>query len=377
LLTLGIDAGLVVNAYSPFEKFVVFSENPQAISFGSIYEAGGGGTETRLYAKTVGAGRLVWMDFSPDSEDHIHNANVKHLNAITAAILRYLSRQAYSALATWPQARGFAALLDEDTEDRFDNAASVLELAKRKSYPISWYILSNEALKHRNLTRAMSEVGEIACHGDHHGVFTKSNRHDQVARIARCQKVLMEITGINPVAFRPPEEKHNSATIDAIINNGMTHYIADSSPDRAVPDIQVSLVSGKTLVSLPRMVNDDYEMWNTRGLDYEDSIQLIDEEVGWMRYVGGLYMFSFHTQNVGNKDNLNVIDHLGDKLKKLNAYFETSKTISEWWRFRAGLQKGEGYTEEQVVRFSPVMLSVNEQGELLSVPYYPGYHNKN
>lgn len=369
LLTLGFDAGLILKAYSPFEGFRAISKSPQAISIGNVYDAGGE-NETRLFAKTIGSGRLIWMEFAPDPKDHSPVINVKHLNALNASIFRYLSRQTYSVIAMWPQAKHFAALIEQDTEDQFDKAEAIIDLVNKKDYPISWYILSNEALKHRQLTQKMSQMGEIACHGDNHGLFTKSSRQDQVIRIARCQKVLAEITSIKPLAFRPPEEAYNSSTVDAIVNNGMTHYIANNTPDRAVPEIHISLDSGKSLVSIPRLVSDDYEMWHTRNLNHANTISLMDEEISWVSHIGGLYMYSFHTQHMGNPDHLNAIEYLGDKLKQLDAYFTTSKNIADWWRFRTALQRNEWVTEEQFSHFNPVLLSVSEDGQLISTPYH-------
>lgn len=371
LLTLGFDAGLILKAYSPFTSFIALSKFPQALSIGSSLEVGGE-NETRLYAKNLGSGRLVWMEFSPHPSDNNPEINVVHLNALMASIFRYLFRQPFSSIATWPFAKPFAAILEEDTEDLFVNAKAVLALAEEKDFPISWFILSNEALKYRWLTRKMANVGEIACHGDNHGVFTKSSRQEQVVRIARCQKVLEKITGIKPLAFRPPEEQHTSATIDAIINNNMTHYIANYSPDRAVPEIQYSLTNKKTLVSIPRMVSDDYEMWSTRQLNKMDSIILVNDQVEWMNHIGGLYMYSFHSQFMGNIDNLKVIEHMVDKLKQSDAYFETSKNIADWWQFRTALQQGNSNNTDSAEKFSqfnPMILSVDATGQLTIQPY--------
>ena len=368
LLTLGFDAGLILNAYSPFEGFKATSESAQAISIGDTYRPGGD-KETRLYAQTVGPGRLVWMDFAPDPVDNPPELKVTHLDAVMASIFRYLSRQSYSAIATWPQARKFAGLIEEDTEDQYLNAKNVIQLVRQRDYPISWFILSNVALKHRDLTRQMAKTGEIACHGDNHGIFTKNTRREQVVRIARCQKVLHEITGVMPLAFRPPQEEYNSSTIDAIVNNGMTHYIANYTSDRPVPEIQLSLNGNKSLVSIPRMVSDDYELWHTRDLDRDDTIRMITHETDWMQYIGGLYMYSFHTQYMAKQDNLNAIQFLADKLQHSNTYFATASDIADWWRFRTDLQQGKPGTQNQITKFKPVLLSVNEQGQLISVPY--------
>lgn len=368
LLTLGFDAGLILSANSPFMHAQAFAESPQAISIGDTYIAGGK-HETRIYAKTVGAGRLVWMDFPPSPEDNGPSINVNHLNAVMAAIFRYLNKQPYTALATWPQARHFAALIEEDTEAKFTNAEKVNQLVEQMSSPITWFMLSNEALKYRELARNLAHSGEVACHGDNHGVFTKSSPRDQEIRIARCQKVLQQITGIRPLAFRPPEEEYDSNTIDAIVNNGMDHYIANHSPDRAVPEIIDSQDNSKSLVSIPRMVSDDFELWYIRNLNHAATLKLVDSEITWMQEVGGIYMFSFHTQFMNKADNLNTVKHIITRIKNLKAYFATSRDIADWWRFRTALQQGKRVANSAYAKFKPVMLVVTTTGELRRYPY--------
>lgn len=369
LLTLGFDAGLILDAESPFDSYITRSETSQAISIDSTYSAGGD-IQTRLYAKSLQSGRFVWMDFAPDQLDNGPGINVTHLNALMASIFRYLSHTTYSAIAMWPEAKPFAALIEQDTEDKFHNTEEIVKLVEQKGFPISWYILSNEAVTQRELTRRMSKVGEIACHGDNHSVFSISKARDQVIRIARCQKVLTELTGVKPLAFRPPEEKYTSSTIDAIVNNGMTHYIANNSPDRAVPEIQQSLVNQKTLVSIPRVVSDDYEMWHTRKLNKTESVSLIDDEINWINNIGGIYMYSFHSQFMGKSDNVSAIEHMGGRLKNSDAYFTTSNNIADWWRFRTAMQQHESTTVEQFSRFKPILLSVTKEGQIINEPIY-------
>ena len=374
LLTLDFDAGLVIDAFSAFGGYQVFADNPQAVNFNATYEVEVT-KGTRLYAKSVGQGRLVWLDFPPDPIDNSLEVNVTHLNALVASIFRYFSRQPYSAIATWPQGKPFAALVDEDTEDQFQNANDVIELSQKYGYPISWYILSNQALKHRSIAKNLPKYGEIACHGDHHGVFTLSNSREQVIRIARCKKVLKALTGIEPKAFRPPEERHNSATIDAIANNGMDHFIAVNSPDRAVPEKLVSLTNGKSLISIPRMINDDYELWHVRGLNYIESTKIFDGEVKWSRLIGGVHMFSFHTQFIDDHDHFRALQHLCDQLIRNKAYFQTSQAIADWWRFRQLLSDGQDVPIDLIKQFQPMRVSVNERGELKLEAYQANQNN--
>jgi len=369
LLTLGFDAGLILATDSDFRHFQATSPDPQAISIGDNYDAGGVHA-TRLYAKTVGAGRLVWMDFLPAVDDNSPKINVTHLQAVMAAVFRYLSKQPYSALSSWPDGKSFGALIEEDTEFEFTEAARTNNLVTKLGAPISWFMLSNLAQQHRSLTRSLAASGEVACHGDNHADFTKDDIREQTIRIARCQKVLQTLTGIRPEAFRPPEEKYNASTIDAIANLGMDHYIANNSPDRAVPEVLVARDDGKSLVSIPRMVSDDFTMWHVRNLDHADSLRLVDDEISWIHRVHGIYMFSFHTQFMGDDHHLNTVAHIITKLRDLGAYFGTAKEIAAWWRFRSNLQRGEAGRRSDFRRFKPIVLEVRERGVLRRVPFH-------
>lgn len=364
LLTLNFDAGLIISALTTFNGYLVHANNAQAVLNDDSYEVEES-RGTRLYAKAVGAGRLVWLDFPPDAMDHDSKVNVTHLNAVVASIFRFFSRKPYSSIATWPEGKPFAAIVDEDTEDEFANAS----LAAKLDYPISWYMLSNLALKNRDVARELSRHGEVACHGDHHGPFIESSSREQVIRIARCKKVLKAITGVEPKAFRPPEEKFNPATIDAIANNDMDHFIAVNSSDRSVPELRVSLTNGRSLISIPRSINDDYEMWHVRDLNYLDSVKLMDEEAAWSKYIGGVHMFSFHTQYIDVPDNLKALKHLCEKLVAHDAYFKTSQEISDWWRIRKKLVEGKEVSSASLKKYRPMLFSVNEKGELTRAPY--------
>ena len=109
LMTLGFDAGRILKACSPCKGFRATSNLPQAVSIGHVFNAGGE-KETRLFAKTMGSGRFVWMDFVPDPIYNGPEVNTIHLNALLSSIFRYFSRPTYSALAMWPQAAISAAL---------------------------------------------------------------------------------------------------------------------------------------------------------------------------------------------------------------------------------------------------------------------------
>lgn len=364
-LTLGFDAGLVIAAATAFTGYAAQSAAPQAVAMDNSRFIGGE-LQTRLYARRAGNGRLVWMDFSPNVRDHGDTLNARHLEALNAAVFRYLLRREYSGWATWPGGRRFAGMISEDTEDKFERAQRVAKLARRLDLPMTWFILSNEAQQHRALLRELAETGEIACHGDSHASFSTSDRASQVRRLARCRKVLAEVAGAMPRAFRPPYEQHNDATIDAVANNGMTHYFAEAGGDRAVPVLQLSQTTGVTLVSLPRIGADDYELWHLQKLGYRESIEHADHELLWAETLGGLLAFDFHTQFVDD-EHLRVVEHYGRRLQREEVFLATAGEIADWWRVRDNLNRRKTVAADRISRYQPVLLRVRADGSLVRV----------
>lgn len=361
-LTLGFDAGTALEVDQTFPGYLVKTTDPQAIglNYGHFL---GGEMQTRLYARSIDNSRLVWMDFSPNMDDHVNSLNADYFNGVIASIFRFLLRYEYAAWAMWPDGKQFAAMLSEDTEDDYTRAKRLIDVVKEYKIPITWFILSNQAQLHRSLTRDLAQTGEIACHGDSHANFTDNDSVIQIRRVARCSKVLKDITGITPLAFRPPKEEFNDSTLDAIANNGMTHYFAEAATDRAVPSIMRAQGGDKTIVSLPRNNSDDYELWHTRKLDYQDSIATADHELYWASTIGGFFVFDFHTQFI-NDDHLNVIKHYAAELKRSNVFLGTSADIARWWRYRSRLVQGDKPDTNEGENFSPVLLRVKQDGNI-------------
>ena len=364
LLTLGFDAGLILVADRAFKGYRVFSDAPQAIGISSSREVGGD-VDTRVYAKGIGkGGRLVWMDYAPDKLDQPPNIDVRNLDAFNAAVFRYLLGETYSGWAMWPQGKHFAGMISEDSEDKFQYAERVLDMVQTHNFPITWFMLSNEAQRNRGLTQRMAEVGEVACHGDSHSPFPLDDLQTQTERLARCIKVVKTITGHTPRGFRPPEERYNGDTINAVASRNMSYYFSEAGIDRMVPVIMRENGGTRELVSLPRMGADDYEMWHRLKLDGEESRLRAESELKWVSTVGGFLPFDFHTQYMDKKEHLEVVEYYGRRFQQPDCFFGTASQIADWWRVRANLTNDEPVTKEVAAKYQPVRLQVDAHGKL-------------
>lgn len=364
VLTLNFDAGLVLDVLPAFQHYYATHTQPQAISINTNRVAGGT-NHTRLYANTSpNKGRVVWMDFSPNAIDHADELNQRHFQGLLASIFRYFKREPYGAWAMWSEGKPFAALLEEDTEDEFKNARDVALFFQQHHYPITWYVLSNDAQHHRDTTKLLAETGEIACHGDHHQPFTLNSSKLQHQRLATCRKVMKALTGQTVRTFRPPEEKYNSATLSAILNNHLTHFIADNSSDRFTPQFYQTKQTQQRLLSLPRMNSDDFNLWHDYELDGRASIELLNDEITWIQGIGGLFVFSFHTQFMDKPENFETIKQIAHRVYNDHAFFATASDIADWWQLRYQLTHNQAVDPKLLQRFKPTYLTVDKDGSL-------------
>ncbi|MCK5902451.1 MAG: polysaccharide deacetylase family protein [Cocleimonas sp.] len=367
-LTLGFDAGLIFDINSSNKDYVATSDHPQALFIDSSKRALPK-IWTRLYAETVGKGRFIWMDFNLSDLPTYSEQNRQYSNALLASLLRYFSKEPYSALAMWPDGKKFAAILEEDTEDGFAKAEKVSDFFLKNKYPITWYILSNEAQRDHGLSKKLAESGEIACHGDNHQVFTLNDSRTQHLRLAHCRKVLELITGKTVRSFRPPEEAHNGYTLDAMLNNNIEYFIAETSLDRFVPLLLISKKTAQSLVSIPRMMTDDFELWVDIEANKALSQRQMSLELDYTEAVGGLYLFSFHSQFMDNKDHFLAIKLIAKAIDSKPSYFTTAGGLSEWWKLRVALMKGEPSSKQLIKKYNVKKVHVNSQGELSFKPY--------
>lgn len=131
-LSLGFNAGVVLDIKRNSSFYKVTSEYPQALAV-DLENNEKGDLITRLYAKSVKKGRLVWMDFSPSHAEGMLSVEQKSIDGVLASVFRYLGKEPYSGIASWPEGKRFASLLKED-EDTVDGFAYADLVYKKDAY---------------------------------------------------------------------------------------------------------------------------------------------------------------------------------------------------------------------------------------------------
>ncbi len=364
-LTLGFDAGQIIKSRPIFQNLKVTSKASQAMSIPN-YNMAYSSSDTRLYSKVIDQGRLVWLDTPPEFPESQQIKEYQNIDQLYGNVFKFLSGFSHSSIAMWPSGKKYAATFSQDTEDQYENSDKLIEELQYSKIPFTWFIISDVAQKHRSLTKEMMKTGEIACHGDNHEKFSGLVLKEQVERIARCKKVLKELTDRDVQGFRPPYEEFDSNTMSAMPNTSNNYIFTETAPETMVPKVLISSGENKkTLISINRSISDDFEMWATRKLDLRRSKMLFEKELNWIKKVGGSYNLNFHTQNIGKEENFDLVIHAIRTLKNdPEISLSTVGELALWWNTRHQLLLGKVIPDQLIEKFKPVVITLKNDGTL-------------
>lgn len=280
--------------------------------------------------RRLGRGRAVWLDFEPVAVVPPSRATAQRLlrNAVFWA-----GRRPLAQADLWPGGARVAALFALDTEDQFQNALLAAQILRELDVPLTFFCVSDLARRHSATLARLAQAGEIASHTDDHTVLAGLPQAAQRRHLAASAAALEELSGQRIAGFRPPEERVDGHTFAAAVQAGFEYVAGYTEKDRAEP-----IVASGGLVVLPRIPRDDYDLLVKHGLATEPAlIQAVARDLAQLRRSGGLYFFSFHTQNMDHPALRTALRYLLEATSGSDTWRAPARTIASWWRERAGV----------------------------------------
>jgi peptidoglycan/xylan/chitin deacetylase (PgdA/CDA1 family) len=334
-LTAGLDPGQRLALAA--EEGVPAIDDPDAPLYWSSFGLEPiGSASAAARTEQRGDGRLVWLAAGPEyAADAV---TVGAMTRVAGAALAWAGRLPFGEIAAWPDAAPFAALLAMDTEQSFENAAAVAEIARRDALPITFLALSNEAVKHPALTAELASVGEVGSHGDDHTGFEGQPAEVQRERIARARRDL-EALGVPPLrGFRPPLLSYDDTTLALASSNHFEYILGNHRFDRLVPTFTSPANGAGSLVQIAHIVRDDVDLIVRERIETPEAIAaeaLADAQR--IARVGGLYYFSFHSHLLAAPQRIAALPEIARGLRSNGAWLAGGAELADWWRARAGL----------------------------------------
>lgn len=283
---------------------------------------------------SLGAGRVVWTNFGPDAACG-DGPTVPWTDVLLDNALDWLTGRPRVALETWPHRARMAMMVGLDAEHKFPEAGWVARRFAQARVPLTTFAVGFLAADNPKVLADLARVGEIASHTWDHKPLADQDLAGQTSELAQSKAVLEKLSGQTVIGIRPPEERANAATWQAMRRTGYEYLVGDGTKDRAEPWFQE--VDGTKLLIVPRVPNDDYEYVKRRTLaSPREGWAQMRADVHALYRLGGLYFFDFHTHYAADP-----VIHGGLRLllaprKRADVWMTTGRELNAWWRARAG-----------------------------------------
>ncbi len=282
--------------------------------------------------ETAGA-RSVYFGFEP-----MHAAASPWNRALARLLVRnavhWAAGRSSASIEAWPRGYRGAAMIAQDVEDEFANAANAVDSLDAVGVRGTWYLVSDLARGNRPLVRRLSRNGEIGTHTENHLVLAGASEAEQAHRLATTQRDLVDIVGAPVAGLRPPEEQFDVATMRAWVQTGGTYVFGANDARTASPEILA--VGADTIVLLARITNDD--VISVRRAGRVDVGSLVSEYANALEKVhalGGLYIMSYHSQFMSRPELVPVVAAVARRAKADSSLWKTTgREVARWWLIR-------------------------------------------
>jgi peptidoglycan/xylan/chitin deacetylase (PgdA/CDA1 family) len=296
-------------------------------------ESGGGADAAAIATYSPLGGRVSWLGLRLGQFATV--ADSARLTRLAQNGIAWAAGVPYAAPAAWPRARGAALVFALEVEDEPRNALFTADFLRRRNLPGSCYVVSQLVAGDEDLGRALREAGEVGTQTIDHTPLAGLTAQDQRVRLRRAWSDVESWTGAGPTGLRPPEETFDLNTLVAWRRAGGTYVLAGNEARTASPEIH--RVEGGTLVLLPRILKDDYNVIvQDRVLRATGLAQSFLAGTQKMRAIGGLAVIAGHTQIMRDGPRIDALGTVADTvLAQGDWWIARASDVADWWTARS------------------------------------------
>lgn len=281
------------------------------------------------------ARRTVYFGFEPGTladrpwETAMMQLIVRNAVALAAGV-------PMATMDAWPAGYSAAAVVAQDVEDEFENAKPALDTLLAAKVPGTFFVVSDLARGHEDLTRAMASAGEVGTHTENHARLG-GDFEVQRQRLSVTQADLTTMLGQPIRGMRPPEEQFDELSLKAWKNVGGSYVFGSNDGRSASPEMVQ--VSNEPFVLIGRVVDDDFltirraNIFEPRRLA-EDQLRAFEK----VRELGGLFVMSYHSNMLARPKTIAALGIVARALKAdTTVWLTTAGAVADWWMTRHGL----------------------------------------
>ena len=284
----------------------------------------------------VGPGRVAAFGFGTTHVVPGWSEQVVWRLAMNAA--RWAAGRPAVQLAAWPAGKRAAAVVAQDVEADYRNAAGAVDVLARERIPATFFVLGRLAERDRRTTARMRDYGEIGTHTYDHVALDGRRGDDLVRSLRRARDEAESLSGRPVLGLRPPAERFNLETLRAWAAVGGDYVFAANNVRAAGPELVP--LGGDTLVLLARVVDDDFQVLERAGVrDRATMSRHLLRDLDEVIAEHGLYMFSYHSHLFARPELRPVLQTLAEALHASpEVWVAPAGEVARWWRARAAIR---------------------------------------
>jgi peptidoglycan/xylan/chitin deacetylase (PgdA/CDA1 family) len=307
---------------------------------------------------TRGSGRFTWVGFDPDLAAGSYDSQDAFDQFVADLVAWSLSLPA-AEVDLYPDGKPNALVVAMDTEWQFENAVHLGELLQARGLRGGFMCVNEFAEPNAGLVRSLAEFHDIGSHSEDHTVFVGQPRRTQAMRLRQSAAGLNELSGQPILGFRPPEERYDENTLEALVKTGFSYILGGEATAVGLPVLLhgSEADSSAPLVLIPRIQRDDLYLVNRERLS---DAELAD---GWrsdwetVRRHRGIHYVSVHSTWLTSSDKAKLLGDFLDTVPLNEIWVPGPNDLAEWWHTRSMIE-----TELEGGKDGPVRLIVRNRG---------------
>jgi peptidoglycan/xylan/chitin deacetylase (PgdA/CDA1 family) len=285
-------------------------------------ESGAGADVAAVSVRSPVGGRIAW--FGLRIGQAVTPMDGLRLERLLRNGLLWAAGVPLAAPAAWPEARRAALVVTLDVEDEPRNAAATASLLRNRGLEGTFYVVSQLVEGDAELAAALGTVGEVGSQTSDHTPVAGLTQQEQTVRLRRAWSEIEAWTGRGPDGLHPPEERFDPRTLAAWAAAGGTYLLATNDARTGSPEIH--RVGDETIVVLPRLLKDDYNIIVQDRVIRATSLgEAFLDGIRKQRAIGGLAVIAGHTQ----------IMRPGGRIQALGSVLDSALAHGDWWITRA------------------------------------------
>ncbi|APJ02575.1 polysaccharide deacetylase family protein [Silvanigrella aquatica] len=273
--------------------------------------------------------RAAWFALDPVTPDKVKANELFYLDLYIAHALQWVLKNPMAVVSTWKGEFNSVFVPSIEVDDDSDNAEKYKDLFKDYDFPVSLFISAERLQKKSALVEdEKNKIIEIASASENDAILQGNTLQNQFENIQNSRLLLEEFWHNKVYGFKPPQNRFDTTTMNAVIQNKMTYIIGNQTLFRFSP----VLMNEGSFIYFPKYNLKELTMYKTS--KFHNSTMIFNDfqkRFHEVEVLKGAGFFNFPSKSLTTKSLEKGIDQFFKYLKDKNVWKTNFIQLARWW----------------------------------------------